>query len=220
MRQPARALRGQADIVLADAKRGVPMVDLLKADVAVLERPTTVWVPGMIRGLQARGIPVIVDIDDDFHSAHALNRAFRENHPRAHPEANFHHFRAAAKLADLVTVSTPALARRYGSHRRVALLRNCVTDDWVDIPNMGDGRTVGWAGATTNHPTDLEVTHGGVGRAVRECDARFMCVGGAAFADVVKRQLGLDAIRGDGLEDAGTAPVSRSAPRRRGRAAR
>src|ERR1700739_356084 len=107
----------------------------------------------MIRPLHARGRRVVVDIDDDFHSVHPLNRAFDENHPRLQPHANFHHFREAVKVADLVTVSTPALARRYGSHGRVAVLRNCVTGSWLDIPNRGDGRTVGWAGAISNHPT-------------------------------------------------------------------
>jgi glycosyltransferase involved in cell wall biosynthesis len=191
--QPIAALQAQG-VDASVAELGMPTDLSVNADVVVLLRPTMWFAADLIRTLQARGVRVVVDIDDDFHSVHPLNRAFDENHPRLQPHANFHHFRAAVKVADLVTVSTPALARRYGSHGRVAVLRNCVTGSWLGIPNRGDGRTVGWAGAISNHPTDLEVTHGGVATAVNECDARFLCVGGGVFDAKVKRQLGFEEI--------------------------
>src|SRR5581483_5903109 len=137
-------------------------------------------------------IKVVVDADDDLHSVHSLKRAFDAVNEL--PGADFKWFRECCKRADLVTVSTPALAQRYGSHGRVAVLRNCVDDSWLDIRNRGDGRTVGWAGALSNHPTDLQVTHGGVAAAVKDVDARFMCVGGEARQDEVAKALGFDSI--------------------------
>jgi hypothetical protein len=202
IRQPVEALRRTEPTVhVTIAERGLPLQFHqrtgafagceLDADVLVLERPTFAWTADLIRHLQRKGTRVVVDIDDDFHAVHALNRAFAENHPRFSATANFHHFRRACAVADLVTVSTPALAKRYGAHGRTAILRNCATGSWLEIPHKGDGRTVGWAGALSNHPNDLPVTHGGVARAVEECGARFLCVGGAARRNEVKRQLGL-----------------------------
>lgn len=203
VRQPIEALASEAGVDVTVVER-LPFVDgrwdvrsirgleYADCDVLVLLRPTSSWAPDMIRQVQARGVRVVVDIDDDFHAVHALNRAFDEHHPRLQPHGNWHHFRNAARLADLVTVSTPALARRYGAHGRVAVLRNCPTASWLTIPRKGDGRTVGWAGALTNHPTDLEVTHGGVARAVADNAARFLCVGGGYRHDQIARQLGLD----------------------------
>ena len=69
--------------------------------------------------LHARNIKVIVEIDDDFHTAHSNNKAFMLNHPRVNALQNWNYLGACVRLADLVTVSTDALANRYGSHGRV-----------------------------------------------------------------------------------------------------
>ena len=52
-------------------------------------------------------------------------------------------------LADLVTCSTDAL-RRYATHGRVAVLRNCVPERYLSITAKRTGQTVGWGGAAAS----------------------------------------------------------------------
>lgn len=99
--------------------------------------------------------------------------------------------RRACKAADLVTVTTPALADRYAPHGRVAVLPNLVPERYLSIAAAPrDGVTVGWGGTVATHPDDLEVTGGGVARAVAETGARFEVVGDG---EGVATGLGLDA---------------------------
>jgi hypothetical protein len=161
-------------------------------DIVLLQRPLKYYMPDVIDVLHAKGIKVIVELDDDFHTAHGGNYAFMLNHPKHNPEQNWNHLGACVRRADLVTVSTDALARRYGSHGRVAVLRNCVDDDWLTMAPKGDGRTVGWAGTVVNHPTDLPATRGGVAMALHDHpDWHFLCVGGAEYAGIVQKSLEL-----------------------------
>lgn len=165
-------------------------------DLLILQRPMSDMLPTLIDHVQAQGVAVIVEVDDDFHTVQASNIAFLQHHPKINPKANFHHFRECVKRADLVTVSTDALAKRYGQHGRVAVLRNYIPSDWLTIPRNGDGHTIGWAGTTVNHPTDLPATRGGVGEALRDHpDWHFVGVGGKDRADDVWRQLRIDPAR-------------------------
>ena len=84
--------------------------------------------------LQAAGVAVVVDIDDDLDAlpkGHPYRAATSPARPlRRHadgyvddPDAkNRLWLREACRQADLVTVSTPALAKRYARHGRVAVL--------------------------------------------------------------------------------------------------
>jgi hypothetical protein len=101
---------------------------------------------------------------------------------------NWQHMAEACRMADLVTVSTPALAERYGRHGRVAVLENCIPERLLSMPRNSDGNTVGWTGFTPTHPGDLRATQGGVAEVVRK-GARYLQVGPATG---VKEQLGLD----------------------------
>jgi glycosyltransferase involved in cell wall biosynthesis len=176
---------------------GADVVDAdIEADVLVLQRPMGWMMPSLIELMQARGTAVVVELDDDFHTAHPNNRAFQLNHPRVSPVYNWLHLTECVKRADLVTVSTDQLARRYGSHGRVAVLRNYVPESWLDLPRRSNGATIGWAGTTVNHPVDLRATRGGVAMALNTHPGwRFMCVGGEGYADEICRQLELDPVR-------------------------
>lgn len=163
--------------------RPVPM----DVDVVVWGRPTprreTIE---LMEGYAAQGIANVVDIDDDLscpHPSHPGNRILSGG------EFNARWLARACSIADLVTVSTPALAERYGSHGRVAILRNRVPRTLLELPKSDDGRTCGWAGLVLTHPGDLSVTHGGVATAVRDARWRFHVVGPGTD---VKRELGLD----------------------------
>ena len=158
-------------------------------DVVVLQRPAKRTTADMIPILQKRGIAVVVDVDDDFSCLHPQHPARDQFNPSLSPDVNSAHLARACRLADLVTVTTPALAERYGSHGRVAVLPNCVPASLLDLPRSSDGRTVGWAGALHMHPGDLQVTHGGVADALRDSDWQFKVVGNQ---DGVGRALGLN----------------------------
>lgn len=154
-------------------------------DVVVLQRPAREGIVALIPALQARGIAVVVDIDDDFSCLHPLHPSRPGFHPRGPSEQSWHHVARACGLADLVTVTTPALAERYGAHGRVAVLPNCVPRSMLELPSQDRGRTVGWGGRASIHPGDLETTRGGVGEALeRMRDWRFRVIGPAETARI------------------------------------
>lgn len=156
------------------------------ADVAVFARPTRWTLVEAIRCLQARGVAVVVDMDDDFTAIDPQNTAWAATRTVEDWKAASE----ACRIADLVTVTTPALARRYAPHGRYAILPNYIPKAYLDIAADRDGRSVGWAGSVSTHPNDLQVTRGGVATAVRETGSRFLVVGDGLN---VQRNLGLDA---------------------------
>jgi glycosyltransferase involved in cell wall biosynthesis len=176
------ALAAQKNGVTVESARNIPFrsrpypdgrmavqVDPIDADVLVFQRVSDPKLVSLIPVLQAKGHAVVVDVDDDAATVHGKNAAAGYEDHRT--------ILKACALADLVTVTTPALARRYGSHGRVAVLPNCVPSAIMFMPRMSDGRTVGWGGWIGSHPGDLEITHGGVAQAVQRADARFQVVG-------------------------------------------
>jgi glycosyltransferase involved in cell wall biosynthesis len=212
VQQPAGSIHEPSlDVELVPEKVGLPLVVNratgrfvgvdLDCDVLVLQRPMLWIMPEVIDFVQARGIAVVVEIDDDFHTPHPRNLAFQLMHPRHNELQNWHHLAECVKRADLITVSTDQLARRYGSHGRVAVLRNYADSELLGIRRRGNGATLGWAGTTVNHPTDLQATRGGVGMAMDKRPGwRFLCVGGAGHVDEVVSQLEVKRERFDATE--------------------
>jgi hypothetical protein len=147
-------------------------------DVVVLHRPSYGALVEQIPLLQGAGVAVVVDVDDaldEVRSDHSLRRVFAQWGP---------HQGRACELADLVTCSTPALAERYGSHGRCAVLPNCVPAERLTLPRDSDGHTLGWAGSQRGHVGDLTVTGGGVADALEDSDWRFKLIGPAEAARV------------------------------------
>jgi glycosyltransferase involved in cell wall biosynthesis len=160
-------------------------------DVVVLQRPLTDVLSSSIPLLQAKGVSVVVEVDDDFESIAPNNTSWAAVHPRRSPRRNWRHLRAACDAADLVVVSTPALAERYGRHGRVVVVPNLIPASYLDIsaPDT-DEVFVGWSGSIETHPADLQECGPGVTRALRSTGARFGVVGTGRG---VQRALGLDA---------------------------
>jgi hypothetical protein len=149
--------------------------------------------------MQQHGIKVIVEVDDDFSAIDPRNAAFWACQPTqgvymypdgtekltGGPDRNWHILATACARADLVTVTTPALAKRYGGHGRVKVIPNYVPESYLKIERPAhDGVVVGWAGSTHSHPTDLRVVGPGVRQALERTGARFQTVGsGVAVAE-------------------------------------
>jgi glycosyltransferase involved in cell wall biosynthesis len=131
------------------------------AELVVLQRPSHRWLVEAIPIMQKAGIPVVVDMDDDLSRIHPANPAFHLQHPSRAPMSNWKHAAQACRVADLVTVSTPALMERYAPHGRCRILPNCVPERFLKVPHE-DNDEVGWAGAFHSHPNDPQVMGGGI----------------------------------------------------------
>lgn len=87
------------------------------------------------------------------------------------------HLMAACRRADLVTCTTPALAKRYAAHGRYAIIPNCIPETWLHLEGKPNERpTVGWTGVVNTHPGDLDVCGDGIARAVDVTGSRFRSV--------------------------------------------
>jgi len=207
MRWPAQALAAQGADVTVDTKGPTCMWDRQwtgdtapldarilgcrppDADIVVLQRPGRRHWADLIPYLQAHGTRVVVDVDDDFAAIPRGNIARRGYDPRTNPDHNWDHLAWACDLADLVTVTTPALARRYGRHGRVQVLPNLVPERYLTVQADTLLHTVGWTGSVDTHPGDLEVTRLAVRGALDTTGATVRVVGtGHRVADA----LGLD----------------------------
>jgi hypothetical protein len=96
----------------------------------------------------------------------------------------------AVQYADIVTVTTEALARHYGrKHHRTAILPNCIPQAAVDLPRHENDRFyAGWAGFTKTHPGDCTVS-APAARAVLEVGERLRVISDAPGA---AREWGID----------------------------
>lgn len=158
------------------------------ADVIVLQRPCNQKLAEAVPLLVAKGVKVIVDLDDDLAHIHPSNPAFWALHPSKNAGVNWAHAAYAARHASLVTVSTAALVPIYGSHGRVRVLPNRIPKALLDRPRV-DADWLGWAGSLHTHPGDLDDIGGAVQRLGRE-GHEFRVVGDATG---VGRPLGMPA---------------------------
>ena len=163
----------------------------IEAEIIVMQRVANEETLSVMESLQRAGHAVVVEIDDDLSALHHLHPAWTVLNPKNCEHTNWAIMRQACKQADMVTVTTPALAERYGMHGRVRVLPNCVPASLLDLEPTGDGKTVGWPGFTPTHPNDLRATCGGVADALsRVPGSHFLQVGPVIG---VQEQLGLEA---------------------------
>lgn len=159
-------------------------------DVLVLQRPLNRDFASWIPIAREKGVAVVVEVDDDFESVSRANVAWAKLHSepdRRHPRW----LREAVRQADLVTVTTPALARRYGAHGRVAVLPNYVPAAALTLPKTTDPErvAVGWTGALATHPNDLQQVGNALGRLLeKRPEVDVHVIGGRAG---VARRLGV-----------------------------
>jgi glycosyltransferase involved in cell wall biosynthesis len=150
-------------------------------DVAVFQRPVHRDVADLIEwcAADASRPRTVVDLDDDLYKIPRENKAYRYVQPSLSPLRNTDHLRRAVRAADLVTVTTPALARRYARGRSV-VLPNYVPASYLRLPPRplpAGPVSVGWTGTLHTHPHDLESTKGGVATALLRTGAAMHVVG-------------------------------------------
>lgn len=152
------------------------VLDVDGVDVLVFQRLTHQWMAEAVPLLRAKGIAVVVDVDDDLSAVHPRNPAYDSMHPRyagrqgrggAVHRHSWQHLAAACRDATLVTVSTPALLERYARHGRGHVVYNHLPDSYYGIPRV-DRDTIGWPAALASHPDDPAVVGGAVARLVSE----------------------------------------------------
>jgi hypothetical protein len=169
------------------------VLDVDGVDVLVFQRLTHQWMAEAVPLLRAKGIAVVVDVDDDLSAVHPRNPVYDSMHPRGAGRPgrggtvhrhSWQHLAAACRDATLVTVSTPALLERYARHGRGHVIYNHLPDSYYGVPRA-DSDAIGWPAALASHPDDPAPVGGAVARLVSE-GARFRVVGdptgvGAAF---------------------------------------
>jgi hypothetical protein len=139
---------------------------LVDADVVVLQRVTHAYMAQAVGVMRAKGVTVVVDVDDDLSSIHPSNPAWAVHRPGAGLHS-WHNLALACREASLVTVSTPALLDVYARHGRGHVLPNYLPDQYYGLPRT-DSDVIGWPGSIHSHPNDPEVVGGAVARLVDE----------------------------------------------------
>lgn len=141
-------------------------------DLMVLQRTGTPVLAGVAAYMQRHGVAVVADFDDAMWCIDPKNFAWSTWNKRR-TTGKQQHWKwcdITAEYVDLVTVTTPGLARHYGKHGRVEIIPNGVPQAAVDAPTWRmryDPRvTVGWAGYTGTHPGDCDVSRPGAEVAV------------------------------------------------------
>lgn len=184
---PTEALRDEVDVglnfkvkpVFEDTPAGPRRVGLMPLgfDVAVFARPLERTRVELMEQVREYGVATVVEIDDDMKSVPRDNAVWSRLQPHLHDDMNWRWLERAARNADHVTVTTPALAERYGSHGRVSVIPNYVPDWYLDVDTPRNERlTVGWAGFVGTHPHDLKVLRG-ITDVLRRHDAEFVQIG-------------------------------------------
>lgn len=146
-------------------------------DVVVIQRPVSDWLLPVIAVCQARGQAIVVEIDDDLTRLPTENIAARRlnGQQKGRHQANV---LRACHTADLVTVTTPALARRYAPHGRVAVIPNYIPAGWLELPAATrDELVVGWAGSAQIHRQDVRLLRPWLRDLLVDTGARFHAVG-------------------------------------------
>ena len=156
-------------------------VDAQGADVVVMQLPKTEAMLQCLRQLQAQGVAVVVEMDDDLSAVPFGHRG----HAALVRSGAADLARQCAREADLVTVSTPALLKVYAPHGRGAVVPNAIPRRIAELPpayeRHPDVLTVGWTGSAVTHPYDLQVMESGLEQAL-ECTrgrSRFAILGQA-----------------------------------------
>lgn len=127
------------------------------ADVIVIQRPAHPLQPQMIDIMRSNGVAVVVDMDDDMTCIHPDNAAYQMYRHRSESPFSWKYAVESCKRATFVTTTTRALQRTYAAHGRGAIIDNYVPAAVLGLPKSETG-AFAWAGNTSTHPNDPQVT--------------------------------------------------------------
>lgn len=160
-------------------------IDVRGADVVVFQRPSNMAFPGAIRILKEMGVAVVVEIDDLLHGVSRAHASYDD----LVASKSGQRILDCARAADLVTVSTSALAKIYGTHAEPRVVPNAIPRRIAELPPAYDRAegsvvTVGWTGSVYTHPHDLQVMGSGMRTALQNTSqrSRFAILGQATGA--------------------------------------
>ncbi|MEI4270669.1 glycosyltransferase [Klenkia sp. LSe6-5] len=157
-------------------------IDDQGADVVVFQLPKTAELVQMVSILQARGVGVVVEMDDLLTAV----PAGMPGHRRLVMGGMGERALECARLADHVTVSTPALLTAYAAHGRGTVVPNAVPRRVAELPpaylREPGTATIGWAGSVHGHPYDLPEVGSGLQQALNAAPSRFVVLGEAGDA--------------------------------------
>lgn len=150
------------------------------ADVVVFPRPLHNMILKLIPALQNQGVAVVCEVDDDFQALSPQHVLYERFNPKFNDVFNWQVAKRACQMADWVTVSSDALAERYGQHGRVSVIPNYVPDEYIDIgrSTSAKGVNVTWGGIVGSHPRDLTVVGNAIERLSNEFEFVFRHIGG------------------------------------------
>lgn len=139
-------------------------------DLVVMQRIMSPLQVRLIQAFQDLGIAVVVDVDDAVWRIEKDNGSYRRWNQVVVGKRRFEHLDEACRLADLVTVSTPALQPRYGLDARV--LRNGLPGHAFAKWSGPRDRPIriGWSGSLSSHPNDLQIMGDAVANVIRDND--------------------------------------------------
>lgn len=169
--EPARAARAhgvdsssgfELSVEAERFQDGSYIVDEIRQDVDVLmlQRPLPQIHYAIALAAKAQGIPLVIDLDDDFHNVHHKNIAVAATNYRQSPLENTRWLMKTLELGDVVTVSTPALLKYAVPGTRGVVVRNRIPEAALRIPERLPMGTVGWTGNVATHPEDLQSARG------------------------------------------------------------
>lgn len=150
------------DVKIGNGPRGLAVrgLDPNGLDLAIFQRVGTPRQVELVRVLQARGTAVAIDVDDALYCIDPDSGSFAAWNDRS-SATHWSNLDQACRRADLVTVTTDALARHYARHSRVERIPNGLPDRAYVEPSpltpLLDRVDIGWSGVAASHPHDLEV---------------------------------------------------------------
>lgn len=135
----------------------------------VIQRVTHRYLAQAVPVIRAKGIAVIIEIDDDLTTIDPRNPAFAALQPGKNGRGmhSWRHLSDACKHATLVTATTPALIERYAPHGRGRVLPNFLARHYFDIEHE-DSKIIGWPAALPSHPNDPGVVGPAIARLLNE----------------------------------------------------
>jgi glycosyltransferase involved in cell wall biosynthesis len=153
------------------------MADPDKIDVLVMQRIGTRATLGFTDWARDHGIATVIDADDAMWCIDKNNAAYRSWNNQ---QMNWKFLDQATERADLVTVTSPHLAKRYGKHGRVEIISNYLPAEVFDYERVvrnDDITAVGWTGFVSTHPRDLNVVGDAMRRITEDTEAVARVIG-------------------------------------------